>query len=85
MITWHVTALRVLPGFRLDIEFADGQHGIVDMSNDDFSGVFEPLADEAYFAQAAIKDGVVTWPNGVDIASDAMYEEVSGKAAGTSA
>lgn len=85
MIAWNVTALQVLPGFRLDVEFADGQRGIVDMSKDDFSGVFEPLADETYFAQATVKDGVVVWPNGVDIAPDAMYEEVSGKAVGVAA
>jgi hypothetical protein len=79
MIAWHVASLRVLPGYRLDVEFADGQRGVVDMSKDDFSGVFEPLRDEQFFAQASIRDGVVVWPNGVDIAPDAMYEEVSGK------
>jgi len=44
--------------------------------------VFESLAEEAYFAQATRKDGVVAWPNGVDIAPDAMSEEVSGKTVG---
>jgi Protein of unknown function (DUF2442) len=85
MIAWYVTALNVLPGHRLDVQFADGQRGVVDMSGDDFSGVFEPLADEAYFAKAKIRDGVVVWPNGVDIAPDAMYEEVSGKRVGVAA
>ena len=46
------------------------------MSGDDFSGVFAPLADEAYFALASIREGVVVWPNSVDIAPDAMYSEV---------
>ncbi|MGF6534309.1 hypothetical protein P3T20_005113 [Paraburkholderia sp. GAS206C] len=78
MINWHVTRLRVLRGHRLDVEFADGLRGIVDMSNDRFSGVFAPLADEAYFALATVCDGVVVWPNGVDVAPDAMYNEVSG-------
>lgn len=77
MVAWHITALRVLPDFRLEVGFADELHGIVDMSNDDFGGVFKPLTDEAYFAQSTIKDGVVIWPNGLDIAPDAMYDEVS--------
>jgi len=85
MIAWYVTALSVLPGHRLEVQFADGQAGVVDMSRDDFSGVFAPLADETYFAQAVVKDGVVVWPNGVDIAPDAMYEEVSGKRVGIAA
>jgi Protein of unknown function (DUF2442) len=78
MIAWHVASLRVLPGHRLDVEFADGLRGIVDMSKDRFSGVFIPLADESYFALATLSGGVVVWPNGVDIAPDAMYNEVSG-------
>lgn len=85
MIAWHITSLQVLPGFRLEVEFADGNRGIVDMSKDDFDGVFEPLADEAYFALAILQDGVVVWPNGVDIAPDAMYAEVTGKLVGAAA
>lgn len=79
MVAGHVTRLAVLPNHRLDVEFADGTRGIVDMSRDDFRGVFAPLADEAYFAKASIADGAVVWPNGVDIAPDAMYEEVTGR------
>lgn len=84
MVAWHVVSLRVLPGHRLDVEFADGLRGVVDMSKDSFSGVFAPLADQAYFALAIVCDGVVVWPNGVDIAPDAMYSEVSGNPMGAS-
>ncbi len=76
MIPWKVTKLKVLPGHRLQATFADGLSGIVDMSKDAFDGVFAPLADEGYFGQARITDGVVTWPNGAEIAPDAMYDEV---------
>lgn len=76
MIASNVNALKVLPGHRLEVGFADGLRGVVDMSKDDFSGVFAPLADESYFALAMIRDGIVIWPNGVDIAPDAMYDEV---------
>lgn len=85
MIAWSVTTLRVLPGYRLAVSFADGLKGIVDMSQDNFSGVFAPLADESYFALATIRDGVVVWPNGVDIAPDAMYDEVNGHKSGIAA
>jgi len=82
MIAWNVTTLNVLPGHRLEVSFADGLKGIVDMSKDNFSGVFAALADESYFAQAKIHDGVVVWPNGVDIAPDAMYDEVNERKSG---
>jgi hypothetical protein len=33
VITWNVTELKVLPGRRLEVGFADGLRGLVDMSN----------------------------------------------------
>lgn len=77
MVPWKVTKLKVLPGHRLEVVFADGRAGMVDLSKDHFHGVLAPLEDEAFFAQARIQDGVVTWPNGAEIAPDAMYDEVA--------
>ncbi len=66
----------VLPNYRLDLTFVDGASGIVDLSNESFAGVFEPLTEPEYFARATLENGVVTWPCGVDIAPDALYEKV---------
>lgn len=76
MVPWKITQLKVLPGHRLDVTFADGRSGVVDLSKDRFDGMLAPLADESFFAQARIADGVVTWPNGAEIAPDAMYDEI---------
>lgn len=76
MVQWKVTKLKVLPGRRLEVHFADGLSGVVDLSKDQLDGVLAPLSDEAFFAQARIHEGVVTWPNGAEIAPDAMYDEV---------
>jgi hypothetical protein len=76
MISWHVTHVKVLPAHRLAVRFADGLSGIVDMSKERFEGILAPLADENFFARARINDGVVAWPNGAEIAPDAMYDEV---------
>ena len=35
--------------------------------------VFEPLRDPVIFVQAQVVLGAVQWPNGVDLAPDAMY------------
>ncbi|MBF0387911.1 MAG: DUF2442 domain-containing protein [Candidatus Omnitrophica bacterium] len=70
-----VTQLKVLDGYRLEVSFEDGLHGVVTLSDRLFGPVFEPLKDESIFAQARIDDfGVVTWPNGADLAPDALYE-----------
>ena len=74
---WKITRMNILPNYRLELTFVDGAHGIVDLSDMSFVGVFEPMANLAYFAQATLENGVVTWPCGVDIAPDALHEKVN--------
>jgi len=74
---WKITRMHILPNYRLDLTFVDGSHGIVDLSDIPFVGIFEPMADFDYFAQATLENGVVTWPCGVDIAPDALHEKVN--------
>lgn len=74
---WRVVKVRALPGFRLEIEFEDGVAGILDYSDVIWGPVFEPLRDPARWAEVGINDeGVVCWPNGADLAPDAMYERL---------
>jgi hypothetical protein len=37
---------------------------------------FEQLRDPAIFAQARVELGAVSWPNGADLAPDAMYDAI---------
>jgi hypothetical protein len=75
----RVIAIEPLPEYRLRIKFADGVAGIVDLSGELHGEMFEPLRDEAVFRQATIDEfGVVTWPNGADLAPDALYLEIAG-------
>jgi hypothetical protein len=41
-----------------------------------YGPVFEPLLDPKYFARVAVDPvcGTVVWPNGSDIAPEALYE-----------
>lgn len=38
--------------------------------------VFEPLRDPAFFGQAFLDHGAVTWPNDADLAPDAMRNAI---------
>ena len=78
-VPWVVEAVRALPDYRLHVRFIDGTEGEVDASRlllSDTAGVFAPLRDPARFAEVRVDDGVVTWPGDLDIAPDAMYEEI---------
>ncbi|CUQ65500.1 DUF2442 domain-containing protein [Candidatus Nitrospira inopinata] len=78
---WRIVRVTVKPGMRLDVEFTDGTAGEVRLepflSASRVTGtVFEALRDPAFFAQARIELGTVTWPNGADLAPDAMYDNI---------
>ena len=78
-IPWIVVAVRPLPGYRLSVRFLDGTEGEVDVSPMLFgskAGVFAPLRDEGQFAKVYVDDGAVTWPGELDLAPDAMYDEI---------
>lgn len=40
------------------------------------STIFEPLRNPGIFAQAQVVLGAVQWPNGADLAPDAMYDAI---------
>jgi hypothetical protein len=78
----RVSSVQPLEDFRLAIRFADGAEGVVSMQDRLWGPVFEPLRDPAIFAQAFVDDfGAVAWPNGADLAPDALYRTLCGAAA----
>ena len=77
-----VLGVTHLPGYRLRVEFSDGVAGTVNLSGELDGEMFEPLRDEAMFRQEAVDDyGAVTWPNGADLAPDALCLEIAQQAA----
>lgn len=80
-VPWRVTSVLALPNSQLEVTFVDGTTGKVDML--DFlrsptidGTVFESLRDPAVFAEARIVMGAVQWPNGADLAPDAMHDAI---------
>jgi hypothetical protein len=76
-----VVSVEAIGGSRLQIRFDDGVAGVVDVAElVPFTGVFEPLRDAAFFAQAKVHPelGTVCWPNDADLDSDVLYAHVTG-------
>jgi hypothetical protein len=75
-----VTDAEVLDGYRLRVEFSDGTGGDVDLSQRLFGPVFEPLRDPGLFARVQIDEfGALTWPNGADLAPEALHARITGR------
>jgi Protein of unknown function (DUF2442) len=80
-VPWRVIAVEALRNYRLRVTFVGGTTGEVDLSELLEAGatpgpVFEPLRDKAFFERADVVHGAVQWPNGADLAPDAMYDEI---------
>lgn len=75
-----ITKISPRPGYRLEVEFEDGVKGTISIEAELSGPVFAPLRDETLFAQVALDEfGAPCWPNGADLAPDAIYTELSGR------
>jgi hypothetical protein len=73
-----VSKVKALEDYRLYVEFEDGLSGEIDLSDRLFGPVFEPLKDPGLFAQVRVDEfGAICWPNGADLAPDALYRTLS--------
>jgi hypothetical protein len=72
----HVTGVAVIGDHRLRLLFEDGTVGDVSFGDDEWTGVFEPLRDQARFAKVTVEHGTVVWPDdGLDMAPEPLYGE----------
>ena len=73
-----VVAVHPREGHRLLVRFSDGSEGERDLSGLVAEGgpMVQPLRDPAFFARVFIDEGVLTWPNGFDLDSIALHQEM---------
>ena len=62
-----------ISGFVVSARFDDGTEKYIDVSQWFKGPVFEPLKDPKFFKSFFIEAGTLAWPNGVDIAPEALY------------
>ncbi|MCG8344846.1 MAG: DUF2442 domain-containing protein [Chlorobiales bacterium] len=72
-----VIEAEYLHDFVIHLRFADGAEGDVDLSQELYGEMFEPLKDIETFKQFSIHPEFHTlcWPNGADIAPEFLYEK----------
>jgi hypothetical protein len=72
----HVDRVRYLRDYVLRVEFDDGVTKDVDLRDELYGEMFEPLRDLPFFRQVRINPDTRTieWPNGADLAPEFLYE-----------
>jgi len=64
--------------YRIWLKFADGIEGEVDLEDELWGEMFEPLKDKARFAAFTLNEELETivWPNGADFAPEFLYQKL---------
>ena len=72
-----IIEVRVLDGYKLWLRFRDGKTVTVDLSDELWGPMFEPLKDRALFAAAVVHPELhtVTWPNGAHLSPEFLYQQ----------
>ena len=69
----QVVEARHISGYIVSTRFDDGTEKHIDVSQWFKGPVFEPLKNPKLFKKFFIEGGTLAWPNGVDIAPEALY------------
>ena len=73
----RVSHVEALNDYQLYVRFEDGTAGTVSLADRLFGPVFEPLRAAELFQDVTVDEfGAICWPNGADLAPDALYERL---------
>ncbi|HEU4635274.1 MAG TPA: DUF2442 domain-containing protein [Edaphobacter sp.] len=66
------------PGYRVWVRFQDGTTGEADLSHLVGKGVFVAWCNPREFEKVYVdaESGTLAWPGGLDVAPDALYDEI---------
>lgn len=72
----HVTEVAYLKEYQLRLTFNNDIIRDVDLKDELYGEVFEPLKEVEFFRQVAVNPdtNTIEWPNGADFAPEFLYE-----------
>lgn len=75
-MTPKLTNAEYIGGYCIKISFSDGVSGIIDLSEELWGEVFEPLKDSAKFRdfRVDLELGTIVWCTGADLAPEYLHE-----------
>ena len=69
----HVICVEYLDKYQLKLTFNNGIEGIVDLEQELYGEIFEPLKDKSLFQKVFLTSRTIEWPNGADFAPEFLF------------
>jgi hypothetical protein len=69
-----VVKARYIEGYKIESQFNDGKIKTIDLSNEIYGEVFEPLKDIEKFKKFSLNPFTIEWENGADFAPEYLYQ-----------
>jgi hypothetical protein len=69
----HVTSVRALDDYELDVSFENGEQKRFDVKPYLSRGIFVRLRERALFQAVRVVAGSIEWPGGLDLSYDTLY------------
>ncbi len=79
MTTPRMKSAEYVKDYELRVTFDDGKTGVIDLSDQLWGEVFEPLKDLKQFKSFKINSelSTIVWPTGADLAPEFLYQAVA--------
>jgi hypothetical protein len=68
-----VVHARYLEGYKIEFRFNNGITKVVDLTNEIYGEVFEPLKDIDYFKNFTLNPFTIEWKNGADFSPEFLF------------
>ena len=77
----EVTRAEYRDGYRIWVEFNNGEAGVVDLADALWGPMFEPMKDVERFKRFVVSDmfHTLSWENDADLAPEYLYEKLAGR------
>lgn len=72
----RLITIETLEGLTLNLQFEDGTTGTLDFTQKSKIGVLNKLQNLGFFSSAELNNGIVQWPDEIEIDGDSLYLEL---------
>ena len=68
-----VKKINNIQGYKISLTFEDNVTKVVDLENELWGEIFEPLKDLEYFKHVKVINDTIVWPNEADFSPNFLY------------